>query len=384
MHEDCQNKAHKIGIDCRMWDETGIGRYIRNIVTRIAAEDSHNHYVLFFLPKDLGSQEFPSNFTKVGVDIRWHSFSEQIVLPWIYLKNNLDLLFVPHFNAPVLYPKKFVATIHDLTILRVRTGRATTLPYPIYLFKRLAFRLNVFNTVHRATALFTVSNFVKEDLIKTFNLNHAKKNIAITPNAAAAHFNFSPKTNSRTVLEKYSMKGSSPYIFYVGNAHPHKNLERLVEAFDLINNKRPDLYLVLGGKKEFFYERLERESAEKFPHLKEKIIFPGFIDDADLPSLYTQAAVFANPSLYEGFGIQLLEAFSCGTKVACSNTTSLPEVGGDLPFYFDPRDPADMADSLLKALETDIDPEILRARAGSYSWDDSARKILTNFNDVLK
>ncbi len=367
----------RIGIDCRMWDETGIGRYIRNIVTKISKLDAQNEYVLFFLPKNMESQEFPSNFKKIAVDIRWHTFAEQIKLPLIYLQQNLDLLFVPHFNVPILYPKKFVAAIHDLTILRVKTGRATTLPYPFYLAKRLAFKLNVLSTAFRAKAIFNVSNFVREDLIKTFHLPPEK--LIVTLCAASEKFHPVSAEDSIAVLQKYGIK--KPYLFYVGNAHPHKNLETLIKAFEKISQKRPDLSLVLGGKKEFFYERLENELSQSA--IKEKVIFTGFIDDDDLPALYSQAEAFVTPSLYEGFGIQLLEAFSCGTKVICSNTTSLPEVGGNVAFYFDPRNVDDIAEKVLLALDSEYNQQAGFDQVKKFSWEVSAQTILEKLQENL-
>jgi len=371
------HKKRRIGIDCRMWDETGIGRYIRNVVSQIAKIDHENQYVLFLLPKNMDSQDFPSNFSKVPVDIRWHTFAEQTKLPFIFLSQKLDLLFVPHFNVPILYPKKFVASIHDLTILRVKTGRATTLPYPIYAIKRVAFRINILNTAIRAKNIFVVSNFVKEDLIKTFSLS--SKKIIVAPCAASPIFSRANNKDSFGVLQKYNIK--TPYLFYVGNAHPHKNLETLLMAFAKIIETHPDLFLVLGGKKEFFYERLEREVAST--KIASNVIFPGFIEDADLPALYSSSLAFVTPSLYEGFGIQVLEAFACGTKVICSGVTSLPEVGGNAAFYFDPRNVEDIVAKVCAALDTPFNQEEARNQLKKFSWEISAQNILNQINKLL-
>lgn len=370
-------KKPRIGIDCRMWDETGIGRYIRNIVTQISQIDKETDYVLFFLPKNENAQEFPPNFRKVLVDIRWHTLAEQLKLPLVYWKEKLDLLFVPHFNVPILYPGKFVATIHDLTILRVKTGRATTLPYPLYLLKRIAFKMNVLSTVHRAKTIFTVSEFVRRDLVSSFGIEN--KEVILTPCATSEVFHPIAEDLAAPVLKKYAV--NKPYLFYVGNAHPHKNLETLLKAFEIVSKEAPDLTLVLGGKKEFFYERLQNE-LDGNP-LKDKILFIGFIEDEDLPALYSQAEAFVNPSLYEGFGIQILEAFACGTKVICSNTTSLPEIGGDAAFYFDPRNSLNMAQKILKGLKIPHDIKAGFSQAQRFSWERSAREILQKMQKIL-
>ena len=152
-------------------------------------------------------------------------------------------------------------------------------------------------------------------------------------------------------------------------------------AFAKIIETYPDLFLVLGGKKEFFYERLEREVAST--KIASNVIFPGFIEDADLPALYSSSLAFVTPSLYEGFGIQVLEAFACGTKVICSGVTSLPEVGGNAAFYFDPRNVEDIVAKVCAALDTPFNQEEARNQLKKFSWEISAQNILNQINKLL-
>lgn len=368
----------RIGIDARFWSQTGIGRYIREIVGELAKLDAQNDYVIFLMEDDFNSVSLPSNFKKIKTSIHWHSFSEQLILPILYLKENLNLLFVPHFNVPIFYPRKFVTTIHDLTVLRVRTGRVTTLPYPIYGVKYLAASLAHFVAIKRSQKIFTVSEFVKNDIIKTFRVE--SKKILLTPNSVDAKFYRRSDDEVKEVLAKYGI--CKPYLFYVGNGYPHKNLERLTAAFKLVISDFPALMLVLGGKKNFFYDRLERES--EILVKSGRLIYPGFVADADLPALYSGAEAFVNPSLYEGFGIQTLEAFACGCKVICSNATSLPEIGGDLASYFDPNDIENMADVIKKALVEVLPDFAPRANehATQFSWKASAQTILATLTTV--
>ncbi len=368
----------RVGIDCRFWNETGIGRYMRNIVRNLAQLDATTRYYIFLLPKDIDSVNLPDNFTKVPVNIHWHSLSEQLVLPWIYLKYHLNVLWVPHFNVPILYPGRFLATIHDLTILRVRTGRATTLPYWLYILKRGAFRLNLLSTIRRAHTLFTVSEYVRNDLVETFKINPSK--IFLTPCAVDDLFLKDSKFAVDSVLAKYGI--SKPYLFYVGNAHPHKNIESLIKAFERLAYEHPDLHLVLGGKRDFFYERLAQEF--KTSPVFKRIHFIGFVADEDLPLLYRESSLFVNPSLYEGFGIQIIEALASGAKVACSNTTSLPEVGGDAVSYFDPRDINSMVKTLQHALVQPRDASASMRHVSRFSWADSAKTVLTRLQKALK
>ena len=285
----------------------------------------------------------------------------------------MDVLHVPQANFPILYPGNTVFTVHDLTPLRFMTGRVTTLPYVFYLIKNLGLRIALVVGLWRSKYIFTVTNYVKNDLIKTFTINPDK--ILITPCAVDNKFKRLVGDANSSVLEKYGI--TKPYLFYVGNAHPHKNLEKLIAAFEIVVGKYPDLNLVLGGSKQFFYERLEKEFGQKA--ISPSIRMPGFIDDVDLPVLYAHAEAFVNPSLSEGFGIQVLEAYSCGTKVVCSNTGSLPEIGGDAAYYFNPMDVNNMAEVILSALgdssddrKTALGFEIVK----KYDWQETTKIIL--------
>ncbi len=372
------NSRLKIGIDARFWSQTGVGRYIRQIVGELAKLDDKNDYVVYVMAEDFDKVVLPANFKKVKTNIRWHTLSEQFILPILYLQENLDVLVVLNFNVPIFYPKKFVTTVHDLTLLRTRTGRATRLPYALYLIKYLAGCLTHYVAIKRSAKLFTVSNYVKNDIIKTFGVKPEK--IVLTPNAVDQRFYKRPDDEVVRVLQKYGL--AKPYLFYVGNACTHKNLWRLVQAFDILSESEPDLRLVLGGKRDFNYDNLEK----KFAGLRcvEKIKLIGFVDDDDLPALYSGASLYVNPSMYEGFGIQILEAYACGCRVACSNSTSLPEVGGGLAEYFDPVDVQNIANVIKNALHKDAPDFETKARqhAGRYSWKSSAQAVLQTIQNI--
>ncbi|MFH1295074.1 MAG: glycosyltransferase family 1 protein [bacterium] len=367
-----------IGVDARFWSQTGVGRYIRELIKELAKQDQKNSYVLFLTPADFNTVSLPANFQKVCTAIRWHTVAEQLILPIHYLWANLDVLLVPNFNVPLLYPKKLVTTVHDLTLLRTRTGRSTRLPYPVYLIKYLAGCLVHFAAVKKSSKIFTVSQYVKTDLVKTFGLKPEK--IILTPNAVVGSFMRCSEEKTREVLRKYGI--DQPYLFYVGNACLHKNLWRLVKAFELLSRTEPELLLVLGGKMDFNYERL----AKQFSGLAcaQRIRLTGFLPDADLPGFYSGAGLYVNPSLYEGFGIQVLEAFACGCKVACANSTSLPEVGGALAAYFDPNDEQDMAAVIKRTLHETAPDFAAKAQkhVRQYSWSTSAQTVLQTLQSL--
>lgn len=361
----------RIGIDCRLWVETGIGRYIRNIVAEISKIDSENEYILFVLSKDLPEIELPKNFKTCVTDVRWYTLKEQIIMPFYFYKAKLDVLFCPSFNVPVFYLKPFYTTVHDLTILKAKTGRSSTLWAPLYNTKHFLSKLVMAWALRISKKIFTVSEFVKQDIYSTFHINPEK--ILITYNAVDSKFKPSSEAKIVDVKEKYAIEGE--YIFYIGNAHPHKNLEKLIAAFEEVQKSRSNLKLVLAGKKDFFFQRMINEYKHK--KIYANLVFPGFIDDEDLPALYSGALLYVNPSMHEGFGIQILEAFACRTKVVSSNATSLPEVGGNIAVYFNPKKVGDMKEKILLTLEMN---EPSRLDAGQewvkkFSWEKSAKLI---------
>ncbi len=370
----------RIGIDARMWNETGIGRYIRNITSNISKLDTTDEFVVFLLQEHIDLVDLPKNFKKVVANIKWNSFDEQLVLPNIFYSEKLDVLFSPNFNISIFYNRPFVLTVHDLTVIKFKTGRATTLPFFVYQIKRLGAHIAFHLGLRRASKIVTVSEFVKKDILSTFNISPEKIEVV----SCGVEPNFQPVAfgDQIRVLQKYGI--SKPYLFYVGNAHPHKNLERLIEAFELLSEEFPDLTLVLGGSKKFFYERLENEWKHK--PIYQKLRFVGFVEESDLPALYSGSEAFVNPSLYEGFGLQLLEAFSCNTKVICSGVSSLPEVGGEAAYYFNPEDIADIKNTISLALKdtTSNKRELGLVQVGKYTWQLGAKKILNLLLSIKK
>lgn len=362
----------KIGLDARFWDETGIGRVTRNSIQELAKLDSQNNYIVYVLKNTNIGIFLPANFTVKRVAIPWFTFKEQLVFPLILYRDKLDLLLGFNFQIPILYFKKMFVVIHDLTPLKIKSGRMSTHSYPIYTLKRFAAYLNFYATLLKAKKIFCVSNYTLNQIIATFKLS--PKKLTIIPVALDDAFKKPAPASPRAVLAKYDIH--KPYLFYIGNAHLHKNLGRLILAFGDVLKTFPNLTLVLAGKHDYFYKRLKQE-ASAYPYYY-KISFPGFIADEDLATLYAEAEALVIPSLMEGFGIQLLEAFYCKTKVVCSDVTSLPEVGGNIPYYFSPLDVKAMALAIETCL-TDRDPKRLQAgsaRVKQFSWQDNAKIIL--------
>ena len=227
----------------------------------------------------------------------------------------------------------------------------------------------------RATAIITVSQASKDDLVEHFGISAEK--IFVIPEAAAAHFHQPEAAKMEQVRETYQLP--SDYLLHIGTIEPRKNLNRLVDVLlNLRANGHPDLKLVLAGAKGWlmddFYKRIEDEG------LSNIVISPGWVEDEDLPSLIAGARLGVQPSLYEGFGLPVLEHMACGQVVAASDRSSLPEVGGDAAVYFDPEDVDDMSKVIDQLLNNPAEyaerQKLGLARAKTFSWEKTAAETI--------
>ena len=316
-----------IGIDARLWNETGVGRYIRQLFLWLPKLDTKNNYVWFFNSKTYDSIEMPyPNWKKVRCDIRWHTFAEQIILPVVFLRENLDLLHFPYFTFPVLYPKKFVITIHDLIYDHYKTGKGSTLPLPLFWLKKLGYIVVNLISIRRALAIFTLSNDAKIEIIDHYRANPAK----VHPIYESGEFeNIKITTTSE-------MKKLQPYVLYVGNAHPHKNVENLIKAAEI-----GKFHLVLVGNDPFFYPRLPKSKS---------VTLIGHVDNSQIAGWFKNALCLVSASQMEGFGIPPLEAMGIGCPVILSNIPVFHEINADAAVYFDQNNPQNMAEVILETL----------------------------------
>ncbi len=346
----------KIGIDARLLEETGVGRYIRNLLGNLSDIDRTNEYVIFLRKKSYASFVLPNaRWTKVCADVSWHTLREQWVMPKLFAKETLDLVHIPYHNPPILYRGAMIVTIHDLTILHFNTGKATTLPLPLYQLKRLGYWLELFVGLRNARHVIAVSETTKREVIDHFHI--ADDKITVTyegVDTTLAHIS-GPLSGAKRLIK-------DPYLLYVGNAYPHKNLEMLIDA--VTKEKRK---LVLVGNDDFFYRRLRTRVRS------ENVFFFGPADDTELANLYRNATAFVFPSLMEGFGLPALEALSFGCPVLVSDIAIFHEIVGDHATYFDPNDSA----SIRAALGNIPRPGVAgRNMLLSYSWRRMAEQTL--------
>ena len=358
----------KIGIDARLIHETGVGRYIRNLIAELALIDTKNTYVIFLPSSVYETFQLPNTrWEKRRCDIHWHTVKEQMLMPGIFLREQLDLLHVPYFNAPIFYPKPYILTIHDLTILHVKTGKATTLPKPLYWLRRLGYQYILRQGIKKARHIIAVSEATKQDIIQSIGLR--KEKISVTYEGIDSKITKIP--SKKSIID-------GPYFLYVGNAYPHKNLEFLIKSFGIFLAEKTfkEYKFVLVGKDDFFYKRLKLWVAT-LPY-KQHIQFFGPADDGQLASLYTFTKSFVFPSLMEGFGLPALEAIGCGSPVICSDIPVFHELFGSIPYFVNPHDEASLASALTAAAEKEksVLTEEQKKTIAVYRWEKTAKETL--------
>lgn len=364
----------RIGIDCRLYDESGIGRYIRNLVSNLAILDQENEYFLFFGKERLHKMEVNDNFHKVWTNFRWYSIEEQVQFPILLKKFKLDLMHFPHFNMPIFYQGKFIVTIHDLIHQHFQMRRATTKDPFIYQIKKWGYKRVFESAVGKSKKIIVPSDFVKKILTSEWKIREDK--IAVTHEAVDKSItqNLASLTaeDERQVMKKFKI--TPGYLFYVGNAHPHKNIEGLIRVFSKLKEKNPSLRLVLSGSDHYFWQRIRKQF--DLP----EIIYTGFVDDLELVVLYKNALVFVMPSFEEGFGIPVLEAMACSCPVVCSDRASLPEVAGSTALYFDPENLDDMVSKVKQMAEDkNLRKKLIEEgvkRYQQFSWEKLAKQTL--------
>ena len=369
----------RIGIDCRLWNQTGVGRYARNLVTNLYEIDKENDYTLFVLKEDLKDIQIlfkNPRWKIVEADIKWHTLAEQIQYLRIINREKLDLMHFPYLSAPIFYNRPFVVTIHDLIPMLYPTGKASTLIAPLYYLKYLAFGIVIKKISWKAKKIIVPSFATKDEIIR--HLRVLENKIVVTYEAVDNNL------KSQTAELKSQTLKKGQYFLYVGNAYPHKNLDRLIAAFKQLkkDSVNKDIKLVLVGDKGYFYKRLELMTNSK------DIIFYGRANDEELTALYKNALAAVQPSLMEGFGLPVLEAMANRCLVVCSDIPSLREVAKENALYFDPQN----TDEIQKALESiaanskayEEMKEKAYQRFRQFSFEKMAKETLAVYNSVLK
>lgn len=367
----------KIAFDLRRIKNPGIGRYMKCLVEAILTQEPQGEYLLILPPGEEGMVQTGSNNAKtITPRLKYYSIREQIQLPRILREHKIDLLHAPHFMLPLLRPCPSVVTIHDVIGLAWKEDIASRVGWVYY-------RLMISAAVWLADRIITDSIFSRDDIVRRLGVDPQKVAV-IYPGISSEFERVTDERQIEAIRAKHRIEGE--YIIYTGIYKPRKNHAGLLHAFrNQFSNGRNASLVLVGPLKE---GEQELRSLAKDLQISKKVIFTGFVGDAELRALYSGARVYACPSLYEGFGFTVLEAMACGTPVVCSGETSLPEVAGDGALYADSRNTERFGQALYDVFTDSSLRETLIEKGKSnlhrFSWANTARQTLEVYQDALR
>ncbi|OGL63333.1 hypothetical protein A3C09_03640 [Candidatus Uhrbacteria bacterium RIFCSPHIGHO2_02_FULL_47_44] len=369
-----------IGIDARMYGPMvgggGLGRYVEELVKNLQAVDHKNRYVLFLKKENFDACVITNpNFEKRLADVHWYGLEEQLKLGHIIDREHLDLVHFPHWNVPLFLRTPFVVTIHDLILLdEPFSSKVSTRHQTIFALKYWGYKLVLSHAVSRAKKVIAVSHATADSILHHIEGVDSKK-------IEVVYEGVSTLTEESLSPRPLPQRERGLYLLYVGNAFPHKNLERLLEAFAILRQTHPEVKLVMAGKESVFYKKL-------LEHSMSNVEFVNGPTDVELAELYRNALVYVYPSRVEGFGLPPLEAMSMGIPVAASDIPALREVLGDAAVFFPPNDARHLASVLSDLLVSPEKREQLiqkgYAQTKKYSWQKMALAIQTIYESCGK
>lgn len=376
-----RNKKGRIGIDAKILHNnvSGLERYMYQLIVHLSQIDTERNYSIFLYKPVFGNNVGDNVKEEIGQDPKDLITSQNKK----FASGEMQLFHVTwqemflYHNLPLLWSKSSVLTIHDLI----------NLLNPEYhsLFRRKAYKILLKCAVKWADRIITDSEYTKQDVIKHLNADEKKIKVIYL----ASDERFHPIFNRHVVKNtkrQYGIQGN--YILTVGKFYTHKNIPHLIKAFKgLVSKGHTEHKLLLVGEKYWGPANLHIQTMIAELKLEEHVILPGHIDDEDMPAIYNGADLFVLPSLYEGFGLPLLEAMSCGIPLIASNVTSLPEIVGDAGILVNPYN----IEELTQSMEVLLTDQSLRnslitkglERAKTFSWEKCARETLDVYNELL-
>lgn len=367
-----------IGIDISRLatqNRTGTEHYTFELLGTLAQLDRLTNYTLY-------TNGLPPTLPLLGPNFRVSNIPyprlwTHMRLAWKMKHDIPDVLFIPSHVLPVIHPPRSVVTIHDLGYL--------AFPEAHTLLRRIDLHLSTMWSARSAQHLIAVSQATKNDLIQHYRVDADK--IDVIHHGVASHFQpVADRAIVQATQQRYGIAGD--YLLYLGTVQPRKNLLRLIDSFALFVNKQTGatakrVQLVIAGKRGWLTDAIEARAQEQ--HIGHLVHFPGYVANEDVPALLTGARAFVFPSLFEGFGMPVLEAMACGTPVLTSTTSSLPEVAGDAALLVSPYNISEIANALERIMTDTILCDTLRsrgfARVKQFTWEQCARKTL---NVLLK
>ena len=366
-----------IGIDASrvaVAARTGTEHYTYELLAALAQLDRRNRYTLYCNTRPAALPPLGPNFALRAIPFPrlWsHArLSAELAL------HPPDTLFIPAHVLPLGAPlrrRRTVVTIHDMGYLHFPEAHT-----PMH---RRYLRLSTLWSARAASHVIAISGATRDDLVRHAGIAPAK--ISVIHHGVSARFRPAGDAAQAAARARYGI--SQPYFFYIGTVQPRKNLARLIEAFAQALSGSPhlqapggDLQLVIAGKRGWLTEAIERRAAEL--SVADRVRFVGYVPDDDVPALLSGALGFVFPSLYEGFGMPVLEAMACGTPVLAANSSSLPEVAGTAALLVNPTDTAAIAGGMARlAADAELRAELRAlglARAAEFSWQRCAQATL--------
>jgi glycosyltransferase involved in cell wall biosynthesis len=354
----------------------GTETYVRNLLNELGKVDDTNEYLIFLSREGQGTFDLPKeNWREIRCPVSAGSkvlriIWEQLFLPWQAKYYRLDLLHGLGYVVPLLSPCPVVVTIYDIGHKRLANLFSSTALW--------AWQILVPKSARKSKAILTISESAKFDIAVEYRVNPER--IFVTRPAASKIFN--PVTDKMTltrIREKYDL--GKRYVLSVGYVKPHKNYELLIQAFRQIVQKHGmDCQLIIVGHCPYNDYGNQLLALIKELDLEAKVSFTGYVPNEDLPALYSGASLFVFPSLYEGFGIPVVEAMACGVPVVLSDAPALPEVGGDAALYFDPYDVEELTSIMHSILtNTSLHATLVEKslkRSLLFSWEKTAYQTL--------
>ncbi len=371
-----------IGLDLRMYGTRhgGIGRYCRELFLRVLALDKENRYLLFCNkknsdPAELGElKKFP-NAAVIESNARHYSLGEQTSFLRKLNKFELDLVHFPNFNLPLLYQKPFVVTIHDMVHHKIGGAKKS------HFFHFLAYKKVIQNAALKSKAIITVSEHSKKDIASYLSVFPEKIKVVYEGSSLSGEVSDSQvkEVKSRFVLPR-------PYLLFVGVMERKKNIVNLARGFDaLLQKYKTDVDLVVAGKVDIHYPEIKHKALD-IRHC-DRLVFTDYVTDDELSALYKGAYAFVSASLHEGFGLPGVEALGFGLPLAVSNIGVFNEIYDNAAVYFNPLDPADIAEKFYLLLR---DPQFYRQmqeksfqRSLLFDWQTAARQTLEIYRQCL-
>lgn len=367
-------------------NKSGIGIYTYELTKRLQQykDIEFNGHIFNFInrndiSKDLEGIDIEKNICLLfpyGVYRRiWHYIP--IKYNWLF-RDNADIYHFFNFIVPPRIKGKVITTIHDMTYEL----------YPETMDKRNLKRIkdDIQYSVDRSDKIITVSESSKNDIIKFLNVDESKIEIVYNGVDYEKFNKYYTEDIKLIVRNKYNLPQN--YILYMGTLEPRKNIDSIIEAFALIKKQEDfdNIKLVIAGKKGWLFEDIFN-LVDKL-NLKDHVIFTDYVDETDKPIIYNMAKLFVFPSLYEGFGIPVLEAMASSVPVITSNMSSLPEVAGDAAILVNPKDIEDIAKNMIKILsDDDLKNELVRKgyiQAQKFTWEASAEKLYNIYKEIMK